>query len=90
MWIICPLIFLKCIHLATRIIIYESLFKEKKNHRNLFRKEGKGGGAFLFNMTLGSGSFKGQVFSVNLVILKKKQDHIFLTRYKEIKSIKTA
>ena len=78
-----------------RIFINQSLLKEKKNSETYFGKRGMGG-AFLFKMTLGTAMLKLQfqravkVFSVNLVILKKKQDNVFLTRYKEIKSIKPA
>ena len=63
-----------------RIVINESLLKEKNNNiGNIFQKEGKDtGGGFLFHMTLGTAMLKWQcqravkVFSVNLVILKNK------------------
>ena len=71
-----------------RFIINESLLK-KKNIGNLFRKEGKGGlSCSIWHSALQclSGSFKVSHSEKK----KTKQDHLFLTRYKEIKSIKTA
>ena len=61
-----------------RNFINESLLKEKKTSETYFGKREMGGVAFLFKMTLGTAMLKLQfqravkVFSVNLVILKKK------------------
>ena len=76
----------KFMDIALSIIINESLLKEKKTTETYFGN-GKGGGAFLFNMTLGkdeTAMLKLQsqraveVFSVNLVILKNKIMYFWL------------